>query len=306
MKIAIITDKPFDEKAKSGISYELHAAGYDLVFLENYADKAKLFQAVADADAFIVRSDLVDCRLMDAAPQLKIIVRAGAGYDNIDLEAATERAICVMNTPGQNANAVAELVMGMMVMGVRNFYTGRSGTELKGKRLGIHAYGNVGRNVARIAAGFGMKLYAYDRYCPKEVMQADGVSPLDSPEELYASCDVVSLHVPATESTLRLVGYSLVHLMPHGGLLINTARKEIIDEEGLLKLMIERLDLRYVTDIMPDRHRDFASVCAGRYFSTPKKMGAQTAEANINAGIAAARQIVAFFAQGCEQFRVNR
>ena len=306
MKVLVATEKPFAPIAVDGIRKETEAAGYELALLEKYTDKAQLLEAVADADALIVRSDIVDAEVLDAAKKLKIAVRAGAGYDNIDLDAATAHGVCVMNTPGQNSNAVAELAVGMMIMAVRNFYDGKSGTELMGKKLGIHAYGNVGRNVARIAKGIGMDIYAYDAYCPKEAMEADGIKPVGSAEELYATCNVVSLHIPATAETKGSVGYDLVNRMPKNGLLVNTARKEVIDEEGLLRLMADRPDLKYVTDIMPARHADFAAQCAGRYFSTPKKMGAQTAEANINAGIAAARQIVAFLKDGCERFRVNK
>ena len=306
MKVLVATEKPFAPIAVDGIRKETEAAGYELALLEKYTDKAQLLEAVADADALIVRSDIVDAEVLDAAKKLKIAVRAGAGYDNIDLEAATAHGVCVMNTPGQNSNAVAELAVGMMIMAVRNFYDGKSGTELMGKKLGIHAYGNVGRNVARIAKGIGMDIYAYDAYCPKEAMEADGIKPVGSAEELYATCNVVSLHIPATAETKGSVGYDLVNRMPKNGLLVNTARKEVIDEEGLLRLMADRPDLKYVTDIMPARHADFAAQCPGRYFSTPKKMGAQTAEANINAGIAAARQIVAFLKDGCERFRVTK
>ena len=306
MKVLVATEKPFAPIAVDGIRKETEAAGYELALLEKYTDKAQLLEAVADADALIVRSDIVDAEVLDAAKKLKIAVRAGAGYDNIDLDAATAHGVCVMNTPGQNSNAVAELAVGMMIMAVRNFYDGKSGTELMGKKLGIHAYGNVGRNVARIAKGIGMDIYAYDAYCPKEAMEADGIKPMGSAEELYATCNVVSLHIPATAETKGSVGYDLVDRMPKNGLLVNTARKEVIDEEGLLRLMADRPDLKYVTDIMPARHADFAAQCPGRYFSTPKKMGAQTAEANINAGIAAARQIVAFLKDGCERFRVNK
>ena len=224
----------------------------------------------------------------------------------MDLEAATAHQVCVMNTPGQNSNAVAELAFGMMVMAVRNFYDGKAGTELKGKKLGIHAYGNVGRNVARIAKGFGMEIYAYDAYCPKDVMEKDGVIPLDSVQALYETCQIVSLHIPATPETKNSIDYDLVNRMPKNGVLVNTARKEVINEVDLLRLMHDRPDLKYVTDIMPVHHEEFASHYLGRYFSTPKKMGAQTAEANINAGIAAARQIVDFFQNGCEKFRVNK
>ncbi|WP_300790638.1 NAD(P)-dependent oxidoreductase [uncultured Bacteroides sp.] len=306
MKVLIATEKPFAKVAVDGIRKEIEAAGYELVLLEKYTEKAQLLDAVKDVNAIIIRSDIVDKEVLDAAKELKIVVRAGAGYDNVDLAEATAHDVCVMNTPGQNSNAVAELAFGMMIMAVRNFYNGKAGTELMGKKLGIHAYGNVGRNVARIAKGIGMDIYAYDAFCPKEAINADGVTPVDSAEELYKTCDVVSLHIPATPETRKSINYGMVNLMPKNGLLVNTARKEVIDEEGLLKLMEERQDLKYVTDIMPDMNEEFAAKCAGRYFSTPKKMGAQTAEANINAGIAAAKQIVAYFKDGCEKFRVNK
>ncbi len=306
MKVLIATEKPFAKVAVDGIRKEVEAAGYELALLEKYTEKSQLLDAVKDVNAIIIRSDIVDKEVLDAAKELKIVVRAGAGYDNVDLAEATAHGVCVMNTPGQNSNAVAELAFGMMIMAVRNFYNGKAGTELMGKKLGIHAYGNVGRNVARIAKGIGMDIYAYDAFCPKDAIKADGVTPVDSAEELYKTCDVVSLHIPATPETRKSINYDMVNLMPKNGLLVNTARKEVIDEEGLLKLMEERQDLKYVTDIMPDMNEDFAAKCAGRYFSTPKKMGAQTAEANINAGIAAAKQIVAYFKDGCEKFRVNK
>lgn len=306
MKVLIATEKPFAKVAVDGIRKEIEAAGYELVLLEKYTEKAQLLDAVKDVNAIIIRSDIVDKEVLDAAKELKIVVRAGAGYDNVDLAEATAHDVCVMNTPGQNSNAVAELAFGMMIMAVRNFYNGKAGTELMGKKLGIHAYGNVGRNVARIAKGIGMDIYAYDAFCPKEAIKGDGVTPVDSAEELYKTCDVVSLHIPATPETRKSINYDMVNLMPKNGLLVNTARKEVIDEEGLLKLMEERQDLKYVTDIMPDMNEEFAAKCTGRYFSTPKKMGAQTAEANINAGIAAAKQIVAYFKDGCEKFRVNK
>lgn len=306
MKVLIATEKPFAKVAVDGIRKEIEAAGYELVLLEKYTEKTQLLDAVKDVNAIIIRSDIVDKEVLDAAKELKIVVRAGAGYDNVDLAEATAHDVCVMNTPGQNSNAVAELAFGMMIMAVRNFYNGKAGTELMGKKLGIHAYGNVGRNVARIAKGIGMDIYAYDAFCPKDAIKADGVTPVDSAEELYKKCDVVSLHIPATPETRKSINYDLVNLMPKNGLLVNTARKEVIDEEGLLKLMEERQDLKYVTDIMPEKNEEFAAKCAGRYFSTPKKMGAQTAEANINAGIAAAKQIVAYFKDGCEKFRVNK
>lgn len=306
MKVLIATDKPFAKVAVDGIRKEIEGAGYELVVLEKYGEKAKLLEAVKDVQAVIIRSDVIDAEVFDAAKELKIVVRAGAGYDNVDLAAATAHHVCVMNTPGQNSNAVAELVFGLLVYAVRNFYNGTSGTELKGKKLGIHAFGNVGRNVARIAKGFGMEVYAYDAFCPKDAIEAAGVTAVDSAEALYKECNVVSLHIPATAETKNSINYALVSQMPKGGILVNTARKEVINEAELIKLMEERADLKYVTDIMPVANAEFAEKFAGRYFSTPKKMGAQTAEANINAGIAAAKQIVGFLKDGCEKFRVNK
>ena len=306
MKVLIATEKPFAKVAVDGIRQEIVEAGYELALLEKYTEKVQLLEAVKDVDAIIIRSDIIDEEVLDAAKQLKIVVRAGAGYDNVDLEAATAHGVCVMNTPGQNSNAVAELVFGLMVMAVRNFYNGKAGTELKGKILGIHAYGNVGRNVARIAKGFGMDVYAYDAYCPADAITADGVTPAASAQALYETCDIVSLHIPATAETKNSIDYDLVNRMPQNGLLVNTARKEVINEVDLLRLMHDRPDLKYVTDIMPAHHEEFAEHYPGRYFSTPKKMGAQTAEANINAGIAAAKQIVGFLKDGCEKFRVNK
>ena len=306
MKVLVATDKPFAKVAIDQIREVIEGAGFELALLEKYGDKANLLNAVTDAEALIVRSDIIDAEVFDAAKKLKIVVRAGAGYDNIDLAAATAHGVCVMNTPGQNSNAVAELVFGLLVYTVRNFYNGTSGTELKGKRLGIHAFGNVGRNVARIAKGFGMEIYAYDAFCPKEAIENEGVKAVGSTEELYEKCDIVSLHIPATAETKNSINYALVGKLPKGGILINTARKEVINEPELIKLMTERSDIRYVTDIMPAAHQEFCKKFAGRYFSTPKKMGAQTAEANINAGIAAAKQIVAFINEGCERFKVNK
>jgi D-3-phosphoglycerate dehydrogenase len=306
MKVLVATEKPFAKVAVEGIRKVNDAAGYETALLEKYTDKAQLLDAVKDADAVIIRSDIVDKEVLDAAKQLKIVVRAGAGYDNVDLEQATAHGVCVMNTPGQNSNAVAELAFGLMVYDVRNFYNGTSGTELKGKKLGIHAYGNVGRNVARIAKGFGMDIYAFDAYCPKAAIEADDVKAVDSVEELYKTCDVISLHIPATAETKQSINHSLLSLMPKGALLVNTARKEVINEEELISLMEERPDFKYVTDIMPAANAKLAELFAGRYFSTPKKMGAQTAEANINAGIAAAQQIVGFLRDGVEKFRVNK
>ena len=306
MKVLIATDKPFAKIAVDGIRQEIEGAGFELALLEKYTEKQQLLDAVVDANAIIIRSDIIDAEVIAAAKQLKIVVRAGAGYDNVDLDAATAAGVCVMNTPGQNANAVAELVFGMLVYAIRNFYNGTSGTELLGKKLGIHAYGNVGRNVARIAKGFGMELYAYDAYCPEIVMTNDGVKCLKSVEELYATCDIVSVHIPATAETKKSINAELLGRMPKGGVLVNTARKEVIDEQGILDFMIARPDFKYVTDIEPGNNAEMTEKLAGRYFTTPKKMGAQTSEANINAGIAAAKQIVDFLVNGNQQFRVNK
>ncbi len=305
MKILIATEKPFAAAAVEGIRKEVEGAGHQLALLEKYTEKSQLLDAVADADAMIIRSDKVDAEVLDAAKNLKIVVRAGAGYDNIDLAAATAHQVVAENTPGQNANAVAELVFGLLVMTVRGFYNGKAGSELLGKKLGILAFGNVGRNVARIAKGFGMDVYAYDAYCPSDVIEAAGVHAVENQEALFEQCDVVSLHIPATAETKQSINRALVGKMKKGGVLVNTARKEVINEEELLQLMAERTDLKYVTDIKPDADEQFAAF-EGRYFSTPKKMGAQTAEANINAGIAAAKQINAFFADGCTKFQVNK
>ena len=305
MKVLIATEKPFSKVAVDGIKEVTDAAGYELAMLEKYTEKSQLLEAVADADALIVRSDKVDADVIAAAKQLKIVVRAGAGFDNLDLDACTKAGVVAMNTPGQNANSVAELVFGMLVMAVRNFYNGTSGTELKGKKLGILAFGNVGRNVARIAKGFGMDIMAYDAFCPAETIEAAGVTAAKSQDELFEQCDVVSLHIPATPETKKSINAALVGKMKKGGILVNTARKEVIDEESLLALMQERTDIKYITDIKPDMDADFAAQCEGRYFATPKKMGAQTAEANVNAGIAAANQIVGFIRDGITKFKVN-
>jgi D-3-phosphoglycerate dehydrogenase len=305
-KVLVATQKPFAPVAVNGIRKEIESAGFEFILLEKYTDKKQLLDAVKDVDAIIIRSDKIDNEVFDAAKALKIVVRAGAGYDNVDLEAATAHHVCVMNTPGQNSNAVAELAFGLLVYAVRNFYNGTSGKELKGKKLGILAFGNVGRNVARIAKGFDMDVCAYDAYCPKEAIEAAGVKAVDSTEDLFKSCDIVSLHIPATPETKNSINYAMVNMMPKNAILLNTARKEVIDEEGLIKLMQERTDIKYITDIMPDNNDKFTELFADRYFSTPKKMGAQTAEANINAGIAAAKQIVGFIKEGCEKFRVNK
>ena len=305
MKVLVATEKPFASKAIEGIRKEVEGAGNQLVLLEKYTEKSQLIDAVKDADALIIRSDKVDAEVLDAAKKLKIVVRAGAGYDNIDLTAATAHGVVAENTPGQNANAVAELVFGLLVYAVRGFFNGKSGSELLGKKLGLLAFGNVGRNVARIAKGFGMDVYAYDAYCPKDVIEQNGVHAVDSQETLFETCDIVSLHIPATPETKESINRSLVSRMKKGGILLNTARKEVINEPELLQLLSEREDLKYITDIQPDANEKFSQF-EGRYFATPKKMGAQTAEANINAGIAAAKQINAYFTDGCTKYQVNK
>lgn len=305
MKVLVATEKPFAAKAVEGIRKEIEGAGNTLVLLEKYTDKAQLLDAVKDVDALIVRSDKVTPEVLDAAKKLKIVVRAGAGYDSIDTAYAKTKGVVVENTPGQNSNAVAELVFGLLVYTVRNFFNGKSGTELKGKRLGILAFGNVGRNVARIAKGFDMEVSAYDAYCPVGVIEAAGVHACKSQDELFQTSDIVSLHIPATPETVKSIDYRTVNQMPKGGILVNTARKEVVNEAELIKLLAERDDLKYVTDIKPDADSEFSRF-EGRYFATPKKMGAQTAEANINAGIAAARQINAFFSEGSTKFQVNK
>lgn len=305
MRVLVATEKPFAANAVKAIKEEIEKAGHELVLLEKYTELAQLLDAVKDVEAMIVRSDKITPEIMDAAPKLKIIVRAGAGYDSIDTAYAKEKGIIVENTPGQNANAVAELVLGLLVYAVRAFYNGKSGSELIGKKLGLLAFGNVGRNVARIAKGFGMDVYAYDAFCPANVIEEAGVHAVDSQEALFEQCNIVSLHIPATPETKQSINYALVNRLPKGGILVNTARKEVINEPELLKLMTEREDLKFVTDIKPDADADFAKL-EGRYFSTPKKMGAQTAEANFNAGLAAAKQINAYFAEGCTKFQVNK
>lgn len=306
MKVLVATEKPFAGVAIEGIRKVVEEAGYELALLEKYSAKADLLEAVADADALIIRSDKVDNEVLKAGKNLKIVVRAGAGYDNVDLAAATEHGVCVENTPGQNSNAVAELVFGLTIMAIRNMYDGTSGSELKGKTLGIHAFGQVGRNVARIAKGFGMEVSALDPYCADSVMEEAGVRPIHSLQELYKENKFVSLHIPATDETRRSVGYELIKLLPKNGVLINTARKEVIDEDGLMRVLHDRPDIKYVADIKPDCADALKAEFGNRVFFTPKKMGAQTSEANINAGIAAAHQIVAFLRDGVDRFRVNK
>ena len=305
MKVLVATEKPFAKIAVDGIREVVEKNGYELALLEKYTDVNDLYKAVADADALIVRSDKVTKEVIDHANNLKIVVRAGAGFDNLDLEACTAKGIVAMNTPGQNSNAVAELVMGMLVYAVRNFYNGKSGSELMGKKLGILAFGNGGRNVARIAKGFGMEVYAFDEFVPADKIEEAGVHAVANRDALFETCDVVSLHIPATAETKQSINYAVVNKMQKGGILVNTARKEVINEPELLKLMAERTDIKYITDIMPDADAEFKAF-EGRYFATPKKMGAQTEEANINAGLAAAEQIADYFKTGNKRFQVNK
>ena len=305
-KVLLATEKPFAASAVSGIRAILDGAGFETILLEKYSCKNELLQAVADVQAIIVRSDIIDAEVLDAAKELKIVVRAGAGYDNIDLDAATKHGVCVMNTPGQNANAVAELVVGMLLFGIRNRFNGTSGTELMGKKIGLLAFGATGRNVARIAKGLAMEVYAYDPFSSKEQMEAEGVHFIATQAELFATCDIVSMHIPATPETKGSIGKALVGSMPKKAILVNTARKEIINEAELLEVLKEREDLRYFTDIQPACHAEMVEALGERYFATPKKMGAQTSEANTNAGLAAARQIVGFIKEGNERFRLNK
>lgn len=305
-KVLVATEKPFAAVAVDGIRKVVEEAGFELALLEKYTSREELLNAVADADALIIRSDKVGEDVFAAAPKLKIVVRAGAGYDNVDLAAATAHDVVVENTPGQNSNAVAELALGMMVMAARNSYDGTSGSELMGKTLGIQAFGQVGRNVARIAKGFGMNVSAVDPYCPAEVIREAGVDVCESVADLYRNNKYVSVNIPATPETVKSIGYDLLMSMPKGGVVINTARKEVIDEAGLAKALDERTDLKYFADVKPDTAAELTERFGNRVFFTPKKMGAQTAEANINAGIAAARQIVAYFKEGSERFRVNK
>ncbi len=307
MKVLVATEKPFAVEAVNGIKEICMAAGYEVVLLEKYTDKSQLLEAVADVDALIVRSDKVTAEVIEAARNLKIVVRAGAGYDNVDLAAATARGVVVMNTPGQNSNAVAELAIAMMIYMSRNRFTAGTGCEIQGKTLGIHAYGNVGKLVGRKGKALGMNVVAYDPFITDDfVFENDGVRKVGSVEELYAQSDFLSLHIPATPVTKGSIGYDLLTLMPKGATLVNTARKEVIDEVGLEKALNERADLKYITDIAPDAVEHLAEKFGKRFFATPKKMGAETAEANINAGLAAARQIVDFFENGTTRFQVNK
>jgi len=304
-KVLIATVKPFSAQAVEEVEGILKKAGYQVEVLSKYPDQSDLIAAVKDADALIIRSDNVDREVIEAAGNLKIVVRAGAGYDNVDLKAATEKGVVVMNTPGQNSNAVAELALGMMVYLNRHGFTPAAGTELRGKKLGIHAYGAVGRIVGLIAKGFGMKVYAFDPYVDPVVIKNDGVVCEDSAENLYSKCQYISLHIPATDETRGSIGYKLLSRMPEGATLVNTARKEVIDEEGLKRVFSEREDFRYLSDIAPDCREELEDQFKDRVFFTPKKMGAQTAEANLNAGVAAANQIVNFLEKGDSTFKVN-
>ena len=304
--VLIATDKPFAKAAVDGIRKIVENAGYELKLLEKYTSHAELVEATKSANAMIIRSDNVDREVIEAAGKLEIVVRAGAGFDNIDLAAATEKNIVAMNTPCQNSNAVAELVFGMMVYVSRNGFIGTSGTELRGKSLGIHAYGNVGKYVAKIGKGFGMDIYAFDPYVKAEDMEKDGVIPVNSIDELYSKCQFVSLHIPANAQTKNSIGFEILSKMPKGATLVNTARKEVIDEEGLLKMFKERADFKYISDIAPGCSEEIKTNYEGRCFFTPKKMGAQTSEANINAGLAAANQIVQFFKTGDKTYQVNK
>ena len=306
MKVLVATQKPFAPVAVKGIEEIVKKAGYEFALLEKYAEKAELLEAVKDVNAIIIRSDKIDEEVFEHAPELKIVVRAGAGFDNVDLAAATKHGVVVMNTPGQNSNAVAELVFGMLLYTVRNRFNGKAGTELMGKKLGLLAFGNVPQNVARVAKGLGMDIYAFDGYIPAEVFTQHGVKQVNTPAELFKECDVVSLHIPSTPETRRSINKELLLSMPKGGIVVNTARQDIIDEDGLIEALLERTDLRYVSDLMLEKHDEAVDKLGDRYFATPKKMGAQTTEANINAGLAAANQIVGFFKDGITKFQVNK
>ena len=306
MKVLVATEKPFAISAVEGIREVVEAEGHELMLLEKYTDKAQLLSAVEDADAMIIRSDKVDEEVFNAAKKLQIVVRAGAGYDNIDLNAATSHHVVVENTPGQNSNAVAELVFGLLLFTVRNHYNGKSGTELMGKKLGLLAFGNVPQNVARVAKGFGMEVYAYDAYCPQEIFVQHGVIQVNSAEELFRICDVVSLHIPSTPETKNSINAKLIASMRPNAILVNTARQDVINESELISILQERTDLRYISDLQLAADKEACEKLGDRYFATPKKMGAQTAEANINAGLAAANQIVDFFKVGVTRFQVNK
>ena len=305
-KILVATEKPFAKNAVDGIKKIVEGAGYNMELLENYTQKKELLSVVPDVDAIIIRSDIVDNEVLEAAHKLKIVVRAGAGYDNIDLASAKAKGVVAMNTPGQNSNAVAELAIGMMIFAARNNFNGTSGSELRGKKLGLHAFGYVSKAVAAIAKGFGMEIYAFDPFVDKKTIEAEGIQYCDKVEDLYKQCQYISLHMPATAQTKKSINFDLLSLMPKGATLVNTARKEVVDEEGLLMMFAERADFKYVSDVEPDCKGFIAEKYSGRFFFTPKKIGAQTSEANNNAGLAAARQIVAFFTNNDTTFQVNK
>jgi D-3-phosphoglycerate dehydrogenase len=305
-KILVATEKPFAKAAIEAIKKNVEDAGFKMALLENYTQKEELLNAVADADAIIIRSDIVDADVFEAAKKLKIVVRAGAGYDNIDLVTASAKGVVAMNTPGQNSNAVAELAIGMMVFAARNNFNGSSGTELKGKKLGLHAFGNVSKAVATIARGFGMEIFAFDPFVDRKTIEDEGIQYVENAEDLYKNCQYVSLHMPANTQTKKSVNFDLLLLMPKGATLVNTARKEVVDEDGLLQMFAERPDFKYVSDVEPDSKGIIAEKYSGRFYFTPKKMGAQTSEANNNAGIAAAKQIVGFFTQNDRTYQVNK
>lgn len=305
-KVLVATDKPFAKAAVDGIRNIVEGAGFELALLEKYTNVNDLYKAVADVDALIVRSDKVTKEVIEAAKNLKIVVRAGAGYDNLDLEACTQRGIVAMNTPGQNSNAVAELAIGMMIYMARNCFNPGTGSELKGKKLGIHAYGNVGKLVAKIAKGFSMEVYAFDPFVTEQQMETEGIHTCKTAEELYSTCNFVSLHIPATAETKNSINYELLSKMPKGGCLINTARKEVINEQDMLKLLEERQDMKYATDIAASNQEELNQKFGTRVFASPKKMGAETAEANLNAGLASANQIVSFIKDGVTKFKVNK
>ena len=304
-KVLVATEKPFAPEAVSQIKQIVEGAGFEFALLEKYTNIETLLEAVKDADAMIIRSDKASQEVINAAKELKIIVRAGAGYDNIDLAAATANQVVAMNTPGQNSNAVAELAIGMMIFQARNQFNGKAGSELRGKKLGIHAYGNVGRYVAAMAKGFGMEVYAFDPFVDAKQIEKDGVGVLRTAEELYSTCQYISLHIPATEKTIDSINYALLKSMPKGATLVNTARKEVINEIDLKKIFAERSDFIYLSDIAPDCKEELVKDFSGRFFFTPKKSGAQTAEANINAGVAAAKQIVGYLKEGDSKYKLN-
>jgi D-3-phosphoglycerate dehydrogenase len=304
-KVLVATEKPFSREAVTSIKEVIEAAKMEMVLFEKYTQKSDLLNAIVDVDAIIIRSDIIDAEVLNAAPKLKIVVRAGAGYDNVDLAAAKAKNVVVMNTPGQNSNAVAELVFGMLVFMNRSGFSGAAGTELKDKTIGIHAYGYVGRYVAGIAKGFGMKVFAFDPYVDKSLIEKDGVTVVPSVDELYRKCQYVSLHIPANDQTKESIDFDLLNKMPEGATLVNTARKEVIHEASLIKMFRERVDFRYASDIAPGNAAEISSAFEGRFFFTPKKMGAQTAEANLNAGVAAAKQIIDFIQKDDTRFKVN-